>query len=301
MNRRTRHWRLAVTMWIVASGIASAIDANKQVKDLELDEHAVYTIPVSGSRVTTISFPGPIAAIDAALVTTDAKHAGAFHLAHTKGSYFFSVRSLVKEAVTNVNVRWSNKTYVLELQESKAPLLSVIFHHSNGKTHSPGNAVTPGRLLGLLDKAKAYPLLKANHPEALEKVDYLHYGDKPPVIDYGDFEARLEEAFRFDPEDTLVFRVGLRNKTDKELAYDSQGFSVRVGERLYHQSISDASGIIPPKGDSPAYFAITGTPTGGRNDVSLKNEFTVLVARTDKDTRAADDDLPRCSQVGFKK
>jgi hypothetical protein len=132
-------------------------------------------------------------------------------------------------------------------------------------------------------------------------VDYLHYGDKPPVMDYGDFEARLEEAFRFDPEDTLVFRVSLRNKTDKELVYDSQGFSVRVGERLYYQSISDASGIIPPKGDSPAYFAITGTPTGGRNDVSLKNEFTVLVARTDKDARAADDDLPRGSQVGFKK
>jgi hypothetical protein len=96
MNRRTRHWRLAVTMWIVASSIASAVDANKQVKDLELDEHAVYAIPVSGSRVTTISFPGPIAAIDAALVTTDAKHAGAFQFAHTKGSYFFSVRSLVK-------------------------------------------------------------------------------------------------------------------------------------------------------------------------------------------------------------
>jgi hypothetical protein len=82
-------------MWIVASGIASAIDANKQVKDLELDEHAVYTIPVSGSRVTTISFPGPIAPIDAALVTTDAKHAGEFHLAHTRAPTSFS-RSLVK-------------------------------------------------------------------------------------------------------------------------------------------------------------------------------------------------------------
>ncbi len=301
MNRRIRLPWIAVILWIVASGFASAADANKQVKDLDLDEHVVYTIPVSGSRVTTISFPGPIAAIDAALVTTDAKHAGGFQLAHTKGSYFFSVRSLVKEAVTNVNVRWNNKTYVLELQESKAPLLSVIFHHANGKVRAPGSAVTPGRLLGLLDKAKAYPLLKANHPEAIEKVDYLHYGEKPPVMDYGDFEARLDEAFRFDPEDTLIFRVSLRNKTDKEIVYNSRGFSLRVGERLFFQSISDASGIIPPKGDSPAYFAITGTPTGGRNDVSLKNEFSVLVARTDKDTTAVDDDLPRGSQVGFKK
>ena len=104
---------------------------------------------------------------------TDAKHAGLFQLAHTNGSYFFSVRSLVKEAATNVNVRWNNKTYVLELQESKTPLLSVIFHYAElGMSFAPASAVTPGRLLGLLDKAKAYPLLKANHPEAVEQVDY---------------------------------------------------------------------------------------------------------------------------------
>jgi hypothetical protein len=301
MNRRIKLSWTVLVLWVVANGLASAADANKQVKDLELDDHVVYTIPVASSRVTTISFPGPIAAIDAALVTTDAKHAGSFQLAHTKGSYFFSIRSLVKDAATNVNVRWNNKTYVLELQESKTPLLSVVFHAANGKAHPAGAAVTPGRLLGLLDKAKAYPLLKANHPEAVEKVDFLPYGEKPPVMDYGEFEVSLKEAFRFDPEDTLIFRVSLRNKTDKEIVYNPQGFSLRVGERLFFQSISDASGVIPPKGETPAYFAITGTVTGGRNDVSLKNEFTVLVARADKHTTGAADDQPRGSQVGFKK
>lgn len=300
MNRRIKLLWTTVVLLVVASAHASA-DADKQVKDLELDEHVVYTIPVGGSRVTTISFPGPIAAIDAALVTTDGKHAGGFQLAHTKGSYFFSVRNLVKDAVTNVNVRWNNKTYVLELQDSKTPLLSVIFHTANGKARSTGGPLTPGRLLGLLDKAKAYPLLKANYPEVVEKVDYHPYGEKPPVMDYGDFEVRLEEAFRFDPEDTLILRVNLRNKTDKEIAYDPQGFSLRVGERLFFQSISDASGIIPPKGGSPAYFAITGTASGGRNDVSLKNEFTVLVSRAEKDKAKTPAELSRGGQVGFKK
>ncbi len=27
----------------------------------------------------------------------------------------------------------------------------------------------------------------------------------------------------------------------------------------------------------PAYFSVTGTPNGGRNDISLKNEFIVVV------------------------
>jgi hypothetical protein len=52
-----------------------------------------------------------------------------------------------------------------------------------------------------------------------------------------------------------------------------------VGDRTYPQSISDASGTIPPMGEAPAYFAVTGTPNGGRNDLSLKNDFTILLDR----------------------
>ena len=251
----------------------------KQIQESELDEHSIYTVPVSFSRVTTVSFPGPISAIDAALVTTDGKTAGLFQLAHKPGSYFFSVRSLVKGATTNVNVRWNNKTYVLELQDSTTPQLSLIFKYpvETGKSSLAKRLVTPGSLVGLLDKAKAYPVLKASHPEAVEQVDYVNYGETPRVMDYNSYEVRMEEVFRFDPQDTLVFRIVLRNKTDKEIRYQPQGFSLRVGERLYSQSIGDASGVMPPKSDTPAYFAITGSPSGGRNDVSTKNDFTVLL------------------------
>jgi hypothetical protein len=161
--------------------------------------------------------------------------------------------------------------------------------------------VTPGSLVGLLDKAKAYPILKASHPEAVEQVDYVSYGGKPRVMDYNDFEVRLEEVFRFDPQDTLVFRIVLRNKTDKEIRYQAQGFSLRVGERLYSQSISDASGVMPPKSDTPAYFAITGTPTGGRNDVSTKNEFTIIVSTVDPASAKPVQSVPREFRGGFGK
>jgi len=215
----------------------------------------------------------------------------------------FSVRSLAKEGTTNVNVRWNNRTYVLELDVSDAPVLSLIFRQptDNSKDSLLYRPVTPGILLGLLDKAKAYAVLKTSHPDAVESVDYVNYEPKPPVMDYNDFEIRLEEAFRFDPEDTLVFRVVLRNKTGKEILYRPQGFSLRVGKRLYSQSISDASGVMPPKSDSPAYFAVTGTPDGGRNDISIKNEFTVLLARLDAETTQAVQSVPLDNQKGFAK
>jgi hypothetical protein len=292
MNRLVKFLSSYLAIFTFSSLALLARD-NKQIQEIELDEHNVYGIPVSPARVTTVSFPGPISAIDAALVTTDGKAQGLFQLAHKPGSYFFSVRSLVKGATTNVNVRWNNKTYVLELRDSPAPVLSLIFKHpADTKSSMARRVVTPSTLVGLLDKAKAFPVLKANHPEAVEKVDYVAYAEKPRVMDFNDFEVRLEEAFRFDLQDTIVFRIILRNKTDKEILYKPQGFSLRVGERVYFQSISDASGVMPPRSDTPAYFAVTGTPSGGRNDISLKNDFTVLLARSGTERVGTDSDLP---------
>ena len=302
MNRHGNFTLLSLAILALAHA-GSLAGEPKQIQERELDEHSVCTVPVSFTRVTTVSFPGPISAIDAALVTTDGKTAGLFQLAHKPGSYFFSVRSLVKGATTNVNVRWNNKTYVLELQDSTTPQLSVIFKYpvETGKSTVAKRLVTPGSLVGLLDKAKAYPVLKASHPEAVEQVDYVTYGEKPRVMDYNAFDVRLEEVFRFDQQDTLVFRIVLRNKTDKEIRYQPQGFSLRVGERLYSQSISDASGVMPPKSDTPAYFAITGTPSGGRNDVSTKNEFTVLISTVDPASAKAVQSVPREFRGGFAK
>src|SRR5699024_3209712 len=54
--------------------------AEPRVQDLALDDHAVYSVPVSGTRVTTISFPSPITAIDGALLTLDGKTPGLFQV-----------------------------------------------------------------------------------------------------------------------------------------------------------------------------------------------------------------------------
>lgn len=266
-------------MALMLAGLAPwAMGASDTIKEFVLDEHTVVTIPVSLDRVTTVSFPGPIAAIDAAQVTADTKTPAAFQIAHTKGASFFSVRAIARKATTNLNLRWNKRTYVLELVESPTPLYSVIFNlppEPTGRTEVV--KVSPHRLLALLDKAKAYPFLKTYHPEAVAQVEYRSYAKEPKVMDYHDYEIQLEEAFRFNPEDTLVFRLKLRNKTDQPLEYAPDGFRLRAGDRTYPVSISDAGGTIPPKGELPAYFAVTGTPNGGRNDLSLKNDFIVVL------------------------
>jgi hypothetical protein len=273
-----KHLPKRIVLLLLIAIQSSAAKNAGPIAEYRLDEQTVYTIPVSRTRVTTISFPGPISAIDAANVTSDPKVPGLFQIAHTKGSNFLSVRALVQKAATNVNIRWNKKTYVIELVESPLPLYSVIFQYDTDAEIRPAaTRVTPSRLLALLDQAKAYPLLRAYHPNTLAQVEYANFGKNPRSMDSNDYAIRLEEVFRFNPEDTLIFRIVLCNKTHQPIQYRPDGFSVRVGERTYPQSISDASGTIPPQGEAPAYFAVTGTPNGGRNDLSLQNEFTVLL------------------------
>ena len=164
--------------------------------------------------------------------------------------------------------------------ESDNPVLSLnLDEAATAEAVLPAPVMTPTQLLALLDKAKAFPLLKKQQPDALAGAEARTFGDKPQVTDFNDYEIRIEEVFRFNTEDTLVFHVTLKNKSDKEIRYLPESFCVRVGNRLYYQSISDAPGVLPPQSVSTVYFGITGTPDGGRNELSLKNEFAVLVTR----------------------
>jgi hypothetical protein len=200
------------------------------------------------------------------------------------------VRALVPKASANLNIRWNDHTYVFELIESNPPVLSLTMAElPKPEETATGRApeVSPLKLLSLLDKAKAFPLLKSQQPESVADVGFTTYDGKPLLSDFNDYQIRIEQAFRFNSEDTVVFRVVMTNETDKPLIYQPDSFSLRVGNRLYPQSVSDATGTIPPSGNSIVYFAVTGTPDGGRNNLSLKNQFTVLVNRLSPPARPA--------------
>ena len=112
-------------------------------------------MPVATNRVTTISFPGPIAAIDAVGVTADGKTPGQFQLAHTKGSSFLSVRALARKAATNLNIRWNKRTYVFELVESDTPVLALnLEDRATRETVQPAPLVTPDAIAGVAGQGK---------------------------------------------------------------------------------------------------------------------------------------------------
>src|SRR5947208_11712309 len=156
--------------------------ADTPIQRITLDERVVIIVPVATNRVTTISFPGTITAIDAAGVTADGKTPGQFQLAHTKGSSFMSVRALARKAATNLNIRWNKRTYVFELVESDTPVLALNLEDRATTTSALSPPpIAPTRLLALLDKAKAFPLLKKQQPDALAGAEARTFGDEPQI------------------------------------------------------------------------------------------------------------------------
>ncbi|MDR2982779.1 MAG: type-F conjugative transfer system secretin TraK [Puniceicoccales bacterium] len=265
--------------------INSALHAGQiAVKQLPLDERIVYEIPISTNAPTTLMFPSSLSALEGANITINPENPAPVLLSHVPGRYYFSVRALAKDAHATLNVIYQNRTYIIRFAVSENPYGSVTFYEDRiaGRSAALKKRVTPEVLLGLLDRAKSYRLVNEQYPEAVQQIEHSAPGN---VTRYRDFNVTVEEVYRFDPEDTLVFKIKLENTGNEEVFYQPQSIAVRVGNRVYQASIVDASGIIPPQATTTAFFAITGTPDGGRANLSIKNEFTVIVPRVTRDVR----------------
>jgi hypothetical protein len=279
---------LILILTVLSFGFAEA----QAIKTFPLDEQTVYHLKVATDKVTTLVFPQPITALEGSGLTADPKTSAKMLLSYHAGDRFFSIRSLADLANATLNVIISRKVYVIELATDKEPFQSVTFYPADEPpAQSVGQPnVGPSRLLGLLDKAKAYPLLAEQYPEMVSQIDKAE-----PFTQtlYEGFHVILTKVFRFDAEDALIFQVEFVNETDQPIYYVPQSLAVRVGSGVYWSALSDASGIITagekdPKtgkitdGHSDGYFVICGTPHGGRNHLSVQNAFNVLVFRQEK-------------------
>ena len=267
---------------LLLSTFTLAAAESPAITNLWLNDQAVIEIPVGLQRVTTVNFPAPIQAVDAAGLTADGRTPGVFQIAQPPAGSSLAFRALVPGASANVNVRLDQRTYVLLLRETNSPVLAVNFR----ALPSPGLSIarsfsadaapvlTPSQLVGLLDKARAYDLLKQHHPQVVSDVTVVR---SRSTNDYQHFNVVLEEVFRFDASDALVFRVTLRSKVQQAVRYRAGSWAVRLGDRLYPQSLADADGIIPARGAATAWFVIQGSPDGQRNQLSPRNPFIILV------------------------
>jgi hypothetical protein len=244
-----------------------------------LDEFIIYDIPVaSKTGTTTVMFPSEISGLFAKSVAVQDQENAGFLISFTPGNFYFTIRALKKDAEDHLTVIFNRKAYVLHMTASEHPFYNVTFYQEERSGKEGRINVVPERLLSLMDKAKAYPLLLKAEPDALAGV--VH--SSPGITNYyKDFSVRILDVWRFEEEDTLIFRLELVNETDQAIYYKPQDLAVRLDERIYTESLADASGVMPPKSVTPAFFSITGNGQGGRNHLAPDNKWNVLVVRAD--------------------
>lgn len=250
-----------------------------QYIEYRLMQGEIYRIYVKmNDGVTTIQFPSRISEIAGKNISVDGKGTD-FQIAAQPGSYYFNVSALKPGVSTTLTVTYNRQLYILYLiQSDKEAYASVVFGKSSGMRNFTDNIVTstpkvtPARLVSLIDMAKKYDVLKETYPDSLAGVERALFRNRYRC---GKYDIHLDEAVRFEEEDTVIFKLRLANLTENEIKYDKHSFSAHAGDGIYHMSVSDASGIMPPKSETYAWFGITSTPRGGRNNLKADNDWLI--------------------------
>ncbi|MGN0870803.1 MAG: hypothetical protein ACI4UV_06380 [Victivallales bacterium] len=260
-----------------AADVPENVKERNQFREFQLGQGMIYEVYVkSGDGVTTVTFPSAISKIAGVNVAMDGS--SDFVIAAKPGSYYFNIMAQKKGATGTLTVIHNRQTYILYLkQDDKKAYASVNFAASSGGSSSYSGksvSVTPARLLSLIDMTKGYELFKKRYPSEVR--DTVHVKNHR-FSNYGKFKIELLEVVRFNREDTLVFKLLMHNESAEEISYDKFSFSAQVGGKTYYMSSADASGVMPQKSATWAFFTITGTPDGGRNNLAPDNEFMVGV------------------------
>ena len=261
---------LSAVFALLAEGAARAA-----IRAYPLDERTVYTIRISAKAPTTCVFPQKLTALEGAQIAQKPEDGAAVLLSYQPGAEFFSVRALREDATAALNVVFRQKIYVLCFVTDGEPDRVVAFlDEPLTGTDSRSRRLTSAELSALVERAQSQDRIAAQYPALVSAIARAEPGT---VTRYRDFVVTIEEVFRFEPEDTLVFRLRLENPGDAPVYYAPDQLAVRAGADLFPAVFSEASGAIPPKTGTRVFLAITGAMHGGRANLSVHEKFSVIV------------------------
>lgn len=293
-----------------------------------LQPDQTYVVGVAPNLPTTIVFPAAGLGFQGIGLMRAADTAPQpVQIDHEPGTNYFTVRAIMPNARSDLNVIFEGRIYGFVFVLSDEPTRGLTLLRTppvSGNARAKATARTPRvgvtRLVEMLDEAKAFGVIAAAYPGYQRNITAQ---EKSFRIPYPLCDVLIEQAWRFEAEDTIVLRVVFVNKTPRPLAFRPDSLAVKIGERTFFCSIADARGAIPScpnaaaldeearqitarlaaarlakkrnpdderararlaeilgayqTGQAVAYLAITGNPDGTRANISLKNNFNVMV------------------------
>lgn len=271
--------------------------AKPQPIDLrQISPGAPTRIVLSPDVATTLLFPAQIAGtFGLGLVQGGQRsNAGSVQLEHPDGSSILVLHALSETARILMTVLMENRLYVFQLEAGPNPDVAITLRTSESVTPQAREVTPelvaaarpkydPELLVGFERRAHDAPLLRRLYP-----VLYEGYSCRPAqyISDNGKVRTTVTQIHRFSKEDAVVLEGTLTNELDHPIEFDGRAATVEVNNEIHPVKLLDCLRPIPAGATVPIVAVIQGDVDGGRANLSIENEFRILVGSVDGEATA---------------
>ena len=230
-----------------------------------LQDSKPYEVGI-GAIPTTILMPAPIEAFEGNNISTTPGVPTIAFLQHTPGTRFFSVKAVIP-GTADLNVIIGDAVFSFRFTFSMNPTRTLTIEvPGKARAEKPARTVhiTARRLYEITQDAKTYFTVAQQYPEFDRAIEVTTPGK---IIEYPGYRLVIDQVFRFDRDDTLVFRVAFLNDTASPRYYKPAEIGLRIGRNIYWPSFAQVSGSMAPR--VPARIAWDVSPDVG--SIIVKN------------------------------
>ena len=148
---------------------------------------------------------------------------------------------------------------------------------------------TSTELISILSRAKGRGFLESVNPDLYE--GWKQRRDLELASGDDSLKATITEIQQWPQKDALVFRCTLENKSTKEVRFKPGDVRVRAGDASYTVQLADSSGVVLPGKKTMLDLVLQGNEGGGKEHVSIENDFRLEVP-VDHSPPPPNDSLP---------
>ena len=210
---------------------------------------------------------------------------GSVQLEHPEGSSVLVLHALSETAHVFMTVLMNAQLYVFQLEAGRDPDVAITLTKSE-PTVAQAKEVTPEEiaaarikydpelLVGFEHRAHDAALLRKLYPAL-----YEGYSSRPAqyTSDNGKVKTTVTQINRFSKEDAVVLEGTVTNELAHPIDFDGRASTVQVANEIHPIKLLDCLRPIPVGATVPVVAVIQGDVDGGRANLSINNEFRLLV------------------------
>ena len=275
---------------VLILSVTASLAYGQAIETKVLTQGALIKINLSPALTTTLLFPGPLSGtFGLGLVSGNnsqgAGNGGSVQIEHPDGSNVLVLHALNGTAHVLATVLLDGGMFVLDMQSTPSPDVAVTLVKNDPGSPRAAEITAedvksarlkydPELLVGFLRRARDAALLRKLYPD-------LYQGYTSRGADYssdsGTVKTTVTQIHRFSGEDAIVLEGTVQNETNHPIEFDGRATTVQVANEVHPAKLTDCLRPIPAGATVPIVVVIQGDIDGGRANLSIQNEFRIML------------------------